>query len=883
MFTDIEGSTRIARDLGTDAWAPLLERHRAIVRDALSAFGGVEISTEGDSFFAVFTIASDAVAAAVAAQRGLAAEPWPEGSAIAIRIGLHSGHGMLDADGSYVGADVHRAARIAAAGHGGQVLISTSTHGLVDGALPDGVGLTDLGLHRLKDLTAEHLCQLDIAGLRNGFPPLKAASGVLLNLPAQLTSFIGREDELKEAATVLHGHRLLTLTGPGGSGKTRLALQLASDVAEQFPDGVWFVPLEPIRRPELVAATIATTLGIGLNSGRDPVQLLSEWIGEKAILLVLDNFEQVIAGAVVVPELLRACPNLKMIATSRSVLHVSGEREYEVPGLPTPPDLSQMTLWQLRSSPRSTLHPSVEALSHYQAVRLFIERAVAVDPDFRVDNSNAPAVAQICAQLKGTPLAIELAAARVKLLSPQEILDRLGTQLKLLKSDSRDLPERQRTLRGAISWSYELLSPELATLAARLSVFVGGFDLEGAEAVAGFDGAEILDGVAALVDQSLVRKETIPGAARFEILPTIREYLAEKLTEHDESDKVARRHALFFLELAEAAAPRLHGEQQREWMDRLEREHANLRAALDCAQSLPAPEVAVRLGYALWRFWQQRGYINEARSRFDALVAENWTLEPKARARLLEAAGGVAYWQADHDASTVWYAEALEIWCGIGDKREIANAIYNHVFAEIIPFIRGELRLTPEAMEAQLARCNEALAIYRELRDLAGEGNVTWAIATLQHYGGAYAEARKSFERSQFLFQQTGQRTMEAWALHMVSLPLMRLDEIAAAKNASQAALAHFYEAGDLAGVSMVLRNLSAMSVINGENANAGRFFGAAEKLQIATGTELAAYLEDVFADRGPEHVLSKEELQKYADQGAAMPLADIVALALTP
>lgn len=881
MFTDIEGSTRLAQTLGTEAWTPLLERHRQIVREALGAVGGVEISTEGDSFFAVFNVAADAVAAAAAAQRRLVAEPWPPGAEIAIRIGIHSGQGMLDADGSYVGADVHRAARIANAAHGGQVLISTPTHGLVADALPEGVGVVDLGLHRLKDLTAEHLSQLTIEGLRNEFPPLRAASGKLVNLPAQLTSFIGREAELAEARQLLDQARLLTLTGPGGSGKTRIAVQLAAEVADDFADGVWFVALEPIRQPELVAPTIATTLGIGLGSGKSATELVAEWIADKSLLLVLDNFEQVIAGAVAVPDLLRACPNLKVIATSRSVLHVSGEREYEVPGLPAPPDLSAMTPWQLGSSSDAMLHPTLEDLSHYEAVRLFIERALAIDPDFRIDNDNAPAVAQICAQLKGTPLAIELAAARVKLLTPQQILERLGAQLKLLKSDSRDLPERQKTLRGAIAWSYELLAPELQTLALRLSVFAGGFDLEAAEAVAGFDGTDVLDGLSALVDQSLVRGDAAAGANRFEILPTIREYLAEALGERGESDDIAERHAAFYLQLAEAAAPRLHGDRQREWMDRLEREHANLRAALDWTTDKPAPETAVRLAYALWRYWQQRGYVTEARARCEAIIAKGWDLPDIPRARLLEAAGGVAYWQADHEAATRWYGEALEIWRRIGDKREIANAIYNHSFANIVPFIRGEMRITPEATQEGLAQCAEALALFREIGDILGEGNVTWAIGGLQHYSGAYEEARASYERALFLFRQAGQRTMEGWSLHMVSLPLLQLGEAQAAKSASQEALRIFYDAGDLAGVAMVLRNLSAVAILADERRKAGWFFGAAEKLQVATGAELTAFLEDIHAPRSPEKVMPKEELRRHAAEGAAMPLADIVAAAL--
>ncbi len=883
LFTDIEGSTRLVQELGAAAWTPLLERHRAIMRAAITENGGCEVQTEGDSFFAVYTKAGEAIASAVQGQKQLAAEAWPKGAAILVRMGLHTGEGALDADDSYVGPDVHRAARIAAAGHGGQVVLSDTVRALVANALPQGVTIIDLGEHRLKDLRAERLSQLCITGLRNTFPPLKAIDRSPNNLPTQLTSFVGRENELAEAGALLQQSRLLTLTGPGGTGKTRMSLQLAAAEADAFPDGIWFVPLEPIRDRDLVAPTIARVLGIGLSSGRDPIDLVTEWIADRKLLLVLDNFEQVIAAGPVASDLLRACPNLKIVCTSRSVLHVSGEQEYQVPGLPSPPDISRLTPMQREALPDEALHPAVAALNQYEAVRLFIARAIAVRPGFAVTNENAPAVAQICARLHGMPLAIELAAARTKLLSPQQILDRLEHQLALLTSGSRDLPERQQTLRGAIAWSYDLLDERCKALILRLAVFNGGWDIEAAEAVAGDDDTigDVLDGLAALVDQSLVRQEEMAGAPRFEMFPTIREFLVEELQQRDHLDAVSERHAAFYLMLAEEAAPKLHGDEQRQWMDRLEREHDNLRAALDWAAAKPDPDMAVRLAFALWRFWQQRGYLTEARHRLEALLALNWDLPDVLAARLLEAAGGVAYWQADHPGAMGHYAAALKIWRGLGEKKEIANALYNYTYADAIPTIRSGVRLTAKQTADSLARSDEALALFREVGDSSGEANIMWTLGTIYHFTGDFERGRDWFEQARTRFKQAGQRTMEGWALHMMTLPLLKLNRIDEAAKAGRRALQIFHASGDLPGVAMVLRNLSAMEIALHNDRKAGRLFGAAEKLLVSTGAGLTAYLDEVFEDRDPRKLLGEPDLAAFAKEGAAMPLDDIVAYAL--
>ena len=521
LFTDVEGSTRLTQELG-DRWPPLLERHREIARAAWTDQAGVEVGTEGDSFFVVFSSAPQAVAAAAAAQRGLTSEAWPANATIRVRMGLHTGEGLLSG-GSYVGLDVHRAARISSAGSGGQVLLSASTRALVEGSLPDGVSLREMGEHRLKDLSRpERIWDLVIDGVPSDFSPLRTLNAVPNNLPTQLTSFLGRQREIAEARQLLVDGRLLTLTGPGGAGKTRLSLQIAADASDRFPDGIYFVPLGTINDPDLVLPTIAQALGI-VDPGMRALDRLAEHIGAKCILLVLDNFEQVNDAAPQVAELLVRAAQISVLVTSRSPLRVYGEREYPVPPLGVP-------------DPRHL--PDLEKLSTYESVALFVERAMAVRPDFAVSSANAPAVAEICVRLDGLPLAIELAAARVRVLSPQAIMERLGDRLRLLSGGSRDLPERQQTLRGAIAWSHDLLEANDQRVFARFSVFAGGATLDAVERVvfdAG-DPSDALDAMASLADKSLVRQESEPdGEPRFRMLSTIREYAAEKLGERDES------------------------------------------------------------------------------------------------------------------------------------------------------------------------------------------------------------------------------------------------------------------------------------------------------------------------------------------------------------
>jgi predicted ATPase/class 3 adenylate cyclase len=885
VFTDIEGSTHLAQTLPEERWSATLARHRELVRAAVAAHGGVEVSTEGDGFFLVFARTADAIAATVDAQRALSGEPWPADAVIRVRMGIHTGDGRLDTDGSYVGADVHRAARVAAAGHGGQVLLSETTSSLVADELPAGVGLRGLGEHRLKDLRPERICQLVIEGERADFPPIRSLDRRPNNLPTQLTSFVGREQPLAEAEALLRTTRLLTLTGPGGTGKTRLSLQLAANVAERFPDGIWFVALEPVRDPGLVAGTILTTLGLVEAGGRSARDVLVDWLANREALLVLDNFEQVIEGAPAVADLLRNAPRVSVIVTSRAPLRVSGEQEYPVLGLPAPRDVLAMSDLEKMNLPSGDRRLDAAAATQFEAVRLFIARAVGVRPDFKVTNENAPAVAGIAARLHGMPLAIELAAARVKLLPPDAILERLEHQLGVLASGSRDLPERQQTLRGAIAWSHDLLDDGQRRLLARLSVFVGGCELDSAEAVCGpaaeLAGLDVLDGLMALADQSLVRAEEIDGETRFRMLDTIREFAAEQLVARDEKDEIERRHTATFVALGEALTPLLSGDDQRRWLGRLERDHDNIRAVLDRAMAAGDAETAIRLGFAMWRYWQKRGHLAEARRRLQAMADAAWSHDdPRLRARLMEALGGVCWWQADIPAMGVAYAEALELWQAIGDKREIANALYNDSFRYAVTVAAGEL--DPDRTGYDQMR--RAWDLATEVGDERGRANALWGIGNWLWFHRTDDRGISRFAEAVDVFRALGDRTMEAWSHHMLGTAQIRLGPPDESHRNIESALRLFHGFGDVAGITLSLDDFASLAIVAGDLPRAARLWGAARALSAAGGVGLADFVDDEFESSGRPNArfaIDPAELDRYALEGRAMTLDESVAYAL--
>ena len=580
LFSDIEGSTRLLHALGPGRYAGVLERHRVLLRDAFGRHGGYEVDCEGDAFFVAFAAAADAVAAASEGQLALAAEAWPEGVELRVRIGLHTGEPLVAAP-KYVGVDVHRAARIIAAGHGGQVLLSQSTRDLLG---PD-LAVRDLGEQRLKDLLQPvRLYQLQLDGLASEFPPLRTLNAT--NLPVASWPLVGRREELAELGELLRdGARLVTLTGPGGSGKTRLALQVAAESVDDFPDGVFFVGLAPLRSAELVPSGIADALGIAPTS--EPLELLHEHLTERQLLLVLDNAEH-LPGLAAILARFSETRGLRLLVTSRAPLHLSWEREYRVDPLP-----------------------------ELDAIEFFVERARAVRRDFAADT----ALPELCRRLDRLPLALELAAARVKLLSPQAILDRLDTVLPFLSVGPHDLPERQRTLRATIEWSHDLLDEEERAAFRRLSVFRGTCALGAAEAIAGTD----LELLAALVDHSLLKPV---GNDRLLMLETLREYAAEVLRESGEEEEVVRRHAVYFTEIAESALAEPFVPDAASLLARLEADLDNFRAALAFARDSGDGELFLRLAAAVGRcFWTERGDLREGRDWLEQALAASETPE----------------------------------------------------------------------------------------------------------------------------------------------------------------------------------------------------------------------------------------------------------------
>jgi predicted ATPase/class 3 adenylate cyclase len=859
LFTDIEGSTLLLRELG-DRYADVLRDHGRILREALGYEGGVEIGTEGDSFFAVFDSPTAAVRAVIETQRALASHTWPEGAEVRVRMGLHTGEGTPVGTG-YIGLDVHRAARIGDAGHGGQILLSGTTEAMIRHNLPQGVELIDLGEHRLKDLPhPERLYQLTIDGLPTEFPPVRSLDARPNNLPAQLSTFIGREDVIREVQEALQSTRLLTLTGAGGTGKTRLALEVAHRELPAFPDGVWFVDLSTITEPSVVPTEIAIAFDLTRAPGASVFECLEAHLRDRALLLILDNFEQVLDAALAVEHLLSHASGLKVIVTSRSVLSVYGEHEYPVPPLRLPePDQS----------------PDLAALAQSEAMSLFLDRARAVRPDFELTRENATVVAEICRKLDGLPLAIELAAVRMNVLTPQTILPRLDERLSLLTSGPRSLPERQRTLRGAIDWSYQLLEESERRLFARLATFWGGGTIEAIEAVGGSEiGGRVLDLLGDLVDNSLLRRtETLTGEIRFQMLETIREFATERLEAEPDAAEVRERHARHYLALAIEAEPHLIGADQKEWLDRCDREHDNIRAAL--AWSIQAGEVRAgqEAAGALWRFWHQRGQLPEGRRKLEQLLqaagGEGHTPE---RIKALTGAGGLAYWQNDYPATERFYKEALEIAQELNDPRSIAEGLFNLSFVDRI---RGDA-------EGGMAKLRRVLEMARSIDERQLAADSLFLLGSHEIREGRPEDGFPMLEEALTIFRELGNLFATADSLSGLGSYYRLIGESEAADTAQREALEIFVEVGNPIGIAMVLEEMAMTETMDGRYERALRLAGAADALkdQIGGGApaELMRSAESLDESR---RNLDPETAERAWSEGRDMSADKAVAYAL--
>ncbi|MBV9933714.1 MAG: tetratricopeptide repeat protein [Actinobacteria bacterium] len=805
LFTDIEGSTHLLQRLG-DRYAEVLDTHFGLLTDAFAAHHGHIVNFQGDAVFVAFETAGDAVAAAYAAQEALDAYPWSAGEDVRVRVGVHTGPALQTGD-NYVGLAVHEASRICSAAHGGQVVLSDVTR---DGVTrwPPGVSTRDLGLHRLKDLPEpRRLYQLNYAGLAV-FPRLRsdAAPG---NLPKQSTSFVGRRTELADACRQLAGGvSVLTLTGPGGCGKTRLALEVAAEVVDDYPGGAWQVELATVSDPSLVPQAVAKTLDVREEAGIDTLQSLTTALSDTRVLLVLDNCEHLVdACAQVADTLVRACPDVHVLATSQEALGVAGESVLRVSSMP-PPD----------------------------GVQLFVDRARAKRPDFTMTAEATAAIESICRRLDGIPLAIELAAARVNVLSPAQIAERLDDQFRLLTGGSRTALPRQQTLRAAVDWSHELLGDEEQVLLRRLSVFSGGCTLEAAEAVGAEKGDTgwVLDSLDRLVARSLVVAEEQDGVARYRLLETIRQYAREKLAAADEVADRRARHLDWFHELALEAEPQLTGPDQAAWLRSLASEYDNLRAAMEWAAEGERAETVLEMATALWRFWLVRGHWAEGRSWLArGLSATAGELSRSALwARALAAAGDLATEQADYDVAGPLLDASLDLWRDLGEPEGMAKAL-NHL---------GNLARSRFEYDTARAQLQEALEIRRAIGNERGIAVSLRNLGLLAAMQRDYETARARYEEALPLARRLGEKRVIATITHALATVLFADGDREGAAVLAEEGLGLARELGDRQGIA---EHLTVLAGVRGADGSVGATEATAE----ATGASSPEATESMVAE----------------------------------
>ena len=720
LRTDVEGSMRRIRRLGS-AWDEVNAAHLAIVRGAIEVHGGVVVRTEGDACFGAFTEARAAAAAASAIQRGIdAAELDPEG--LLVRVGLHTGEAYLAGD-DYGGFEVNRAARVAAVGHGGQIVVSEATRSLIEDELPPGTRLDDLGLHALKDVARpEHLSQLTIEGLRATFPALRTGGATGRRLPPRLTSFVGRETELEAIAGLAEEARLITLTGPGGIGKTSLAIEVARALQPRHADGAWVVPMADVSGPDQLRSAVAHRLGLLDGPMRPASEALLPFLADRSMVLVLDNLEHLLAAAETVGDIVRTSPASRVLVTSRAALHIAGE--HEVP-----------------------LRPLGDG-----ALGLFVERARSVRPDWEAGPDEA-VVREICELVDELPLGIELAAARIAHLSPAVIRDRLVARLPLPGHGPRDVPARQRTLDATVAWSYELLPDEQQALLRVLAVFDGGFDLEQVTAVAGpgATGGDRLDDLLGLAEQSLIQPMAAStGRVRFRMLRTIGSYALGRLVADGRETQARRGHAEAFITLLTQALPHLNTSRHASWIDRVAPDEANLRAAIRWALSAGEGDLALRLTGVLWRFWHAFGLVAEGRALADrALAMPGAPSEGAARAWAEAAAGNLAYWQADHLTARMRYEHQIALAERAEDEPAVADGWFN---------LSHVMFLEDEPADVQRRFQEGVIARYRDLGDDWGLARAEWSYAIIAMSKSDVEEAYQRLVADRARFQQLDDR-----------------------------------------------------------------------------------------------------------------------------
>src|SRR3984957_1113907 len=835
LFSDIEGSTALLSRLG-DRYGEALSDHRALLRAAFDTWHGHEISTEGDSFFVVFATAGDAVACALAAQRALAGHDWPDGDAVRVRVGLHSGEPARHED-NYIGMDGHRAAGIAATANGGQVVRAEPALERA-GPLPAQGSFRDLGSHRLKDSSAlERIYQVAAPGLRADFPPLKSL-GTQASLPVPATPLVGRDDDLGRlrAAISRPGVRLVTLTGPGGVGKTRLSLAAAVPAEHAFPHGVFFTALAAVRDADVMWKALASDLDV---DGDGPAAGM-EHLRNRRMLLVLDNLEQLAAAGEVAAALLAAAPGLVMLATSRGPLHVPGEHEFPVPALEVPQD------------------GDLAAVTDCAAARLFAQQAAMVRPGFVITADNAADVAAICRRLDGLPLAIELAASRVRLLAPRALLARLGSRLGLATAEA-GRPHRQQTLRNIVAWSYDLLPPDAAQVFRRMSVFAGGCDLDALAAVAGLDdgdlaGPDPLELVAGLQDVSLITvTEGADGEPRLGMLETIREYALERLEQDDDSSGARRRHAAHYAAVAERAREQIEGPGQLAALDRLEAEHDNLRAALAWSLETPSagqaghPErgeravIGLRLVHALWPFWYQHGHATEGRRWLQRAMDVASAAGGAPLAQVAHGLGVILDQLGEPDQARQLFERSLAIWRELGQSAEQPRGLTS-------------LPIPPRLLDVEAGRAllQEAIAISREVGPPLRLAAALTNLGQLESASGHYDRAAAVLQEALTIDQKYGDPFGAAVDQHSIALVSVRAGRPREARDILAGVFDYVASSGNTQMLANTLEVAVAITASLGDALATARLAGAAETMRQESGMPLsepeAALLEEHLA-----------------------------------
>jgi predicted ATPase/class 3 adenylate cyclase len=899
LYTDVEGSTRLWQSR-PDVMPTVMARHDQLLRLIVEAHGGAVFRTMGDAVCAAFHTSAGGLAAALDGQRAVLAEPWADGITLRVRMALHAGTAEKRA-GDYGGHTLNRVARLLAAGHGGQILLSDTVRDLVLDDLPAGVTLRDLGEHRLKDLERpERIVQVESPDLPADFPPLRTLDTMPTNLPAQTTSFIGREREIEAIAAFLRRAdiRLLTLLGPGGTGKTRLALQVGLTLLEEYKDGVFFVPLAPIRDSRMVGAAIASALRISEVDNRPIEKTLADAIRDREMLLIVDNVEHVLDAAPLLSSLLTAAPRLTILATSRSVLHLTGEHVYPVPPL---------------AIPDADDADDVERLARYDAVALFVQRARAVKPDFALTGANAPAVTAICRRLDGLPLAIELAAARIRLFPPEALLRRLSSRLTVLTGGSQDAPDRQQTLRGTIDWSYSLLSPVEQRLFSRLAIFVGGWSFEAAEEICSLDGdLDVLSGMAALADQSLVQQEG-EAEPRFAMLETIREYAWEIFEASNDAEALPRRHAQWYVALLREAPDFSAGMATiLRVLPLFLREQDNLRSAL--TWSLKAEDWTLFAGIVrpMSMFWFGQGKWAEALSWTEAALAVMPADPTAERAAILFSSGFFFHRTAQDELTVSRLEEAVSIWRGLGSHdRELSAALYalgehfawsgnraeaQRCFEEALSVGRaadsdsvpmvltslGILAREDDDFSAARAYTEEALATARRIEHRVYSTVALNSLGDLARLQGDYERAGALYTEATMQSEFAGMTAPRAGLIHNLAYVAHHLGNEDRAREQFIEALNLYGERGDRRGMAECVAGLAVLAA-DRDPFHAAQMLAAATVAAEALGSHLSSSNQGEY-DRALSSIhthLDTDGFQKAWEKGRAMTLEDAVACAI--